>query len=103
MVHDLVPPRNDRAAAPACDLHRPGYECTTGDTLSRHTAYPGRHSEHADLRAVEVDVQLPGGADKPFSGQHTPPVHYSERAAMARRDAADASLNRSHGGLVGPR
>ena len=74
-VHDHVPAGNDHPAAAAGDPRRPREQAAARHVLPRRSAHPGRDSEHARLRAVEVDVQLPGRADQPFPGRCTRPVH----------------------------
>ena len=74
-VHDHVPAGNDHPAAAPRDPRRPGDQSAAGDLLPRGAAHSGGDSEHARLRAVEVDVQLPGRADKPLPGRHARPVH----------------------------
>ena len=74
-VHDHVPAGNDHPAAAARHPHRPGDEPASGDLLSRGPAHSGGDPEHARLRAVEVDVQLPERPDQSSPGRYARPVH----------------------------
>ena len=68
-VHDHVPAGNDHPAAAPGHPRRPGEQPASRHGLPRHPAHSGRDSEHARLRAVEVDVQLPGRPDQSFPGR----------------------------------
>src|SRR6185437_3815503 len=102
-VHDDVPARNDYPSPASRDPRRPSREPASRHALSRDPAHPGSHSEHPDLRLVEVDVQLSERPDQSSAGQYIRAVHPAKCAAMARRHRADASGDRDYGSLVGPR
>ena len=99
-VHDDVPARHDHHSAPGGDPGRPGREPAPRD-LPRDPPGPRSDPEHADLRLMEVDVQLPDRPDQSLPGRCARAVHLSECAAVAGRHGADLALDRDHGGLVG--
>ena len=74
-VHHHVPARNDYPSLASRNPRRPGREPTARHALPRHPAHSGGHSEHADLRAVEVDVQLSERPDQPSPGQYVRALH----------------------------
>ena len=86
-VHPHVPAGNDHSAASARDTGRPGTRRASGDILPRRTADPSGHPQHARLRAVEVDVQLPGRPNNTLPGRHPRPVHRcrTRRSGWAER------------------